>query len=350
MAPTQYAKDQPTGFTNRIERVAIVGASGQIGASLAQALVSTGKHTVTALTRQGSKNKVPPGLKPVAMDYNDEESVVSALQGQQLLIITLSATAPPDTHAKIVQAAAKAGVTHIMPNIFGIDDTNEALNRENPLNADVKGITGAIEAAGCSWTYLICSLWYEYSLAMGPIWFGFDFANKKLTLYDDGTTKVNLTTWDQCGRAVAALASLKVLPDDENDKIPTLADWKNKPLVVSSFLVSQLDMFESWKRVTGDKDADWTIEKVPSKERYDQGIAAMKNALDPMSARMGAAMASFVRLFFPNGGGDYETSRGLDNGRLGLPKEDLDEATARAKDMVDNEYAAKLFAKVASGA
>ncbi|KAF2194357.1 NAD(P)-binding protein [Zopfia rhizophila CBS 207.26] len=346
MAP-KYAKDQPAGFTNRIERVAIVGASGQIGTPLATALVKTGKHTVTALTRQGSKNEVPPGVKAVPVDYNDESSVISALRGQQFLIITLSGFAPPDVHSKIVQAAAKAGVPHIMPNIFGIDDSNEALTSENPLSADIKGITADIEAADLSYTYLICSLWYEYSLAMGPLWFGFDFANKKLTLYDDGTTKVNLTTWEQCGRAVAALLSLKELPEDANDTSLTVDSWRNKPLVISSFLVSQLDMFESWKRITGDKDSDWTIEKVPSKERYQQGIEAMKNAQDPMSGRMGAAMASFVRIFYPNGGGDYESTRGLDNDKLGLPKEDFDERTAVAKQMVDDGYAAKLFAKAA---
>lgn len=265
------------------------------------------------------------------------------------MIITLSGFAPPDTHSKIVNAAAKAGVTRIMPNIFGIDDTNESLSSENPLNADVKSITGSIEAVGCSWTYLICSLWYEYSLAMGPVWFGFDFPNKKLTLYDDGKTKVNLTTWDQCGRAVAAFLSLKELPEDEKDTSPTVSSWQNKPILISSFLISQIDMFESYKRISGDKDEDWTVEKVPSKERYDQGIAAMKSAQDPMAGRMGAAMASFVRIFFPNGGGDYESTRGLDNDALGLPKEDLDEATAVAKKMVDEGYAAKLFAKAAGG-
>jgi hypothetical protein len=173
---------------------------------------------------------------------------------------------------------------------------------------------------------------------MGPLWFGFDFANKKLTLYDDGTTKVNPTTWEQCGRAVAELLSLKELPEDANDTSLTVDSWRNKLLVISSFLVSQLDMFESWKRITGDKDSDWIIKKVPSKERYQQGIEAMKTIQDLMSGRMGAAMASFVRIFYPNGGGDYESTRGLDNDKLDLPKEDFDERTAVAKQMVDDGY------------
>lgn len=292
---------------------------------------------------------MPSGVKAIAVDYNDESTIVAALKGQQLLVITLSVLAPLDTHSKIVQAAAKAGVPHIMPNIFDMDNSNETLVKESPLVADPKSMLAEIEAAGCSWTSVICSFWYEYSLIMGPIWLGFDFANKKLTLFDNGTTKVNVTTWEQCARAIAALVSLKELPEDANDKSATVSMWRNKPLVISSFLVSQKDMFESWKRVSGDKDSDWTIEKEPSKERYEKGMEAMKSAQDPLSARMGAAMATFVRMFYPNGGGDYESTRGLDNEKLGLPKEDLDERTAVAKEMVEQGYAAKVFAKFHEG-
>ena len=320
-----------------------------MGEHIIKALVKGSKHTVTALTRKGSKPQVPSGVKVIPVDYSDESSVVAALKGQQFLIITLAATTPPEVQSKIVQAAAKAGVLHIMPNIFGLDHTNEALLKESPLSGHSSQIIAEIEAAGCSWTSMICSLWYEYSLAMGPIWFGFDFASKKLTLYDDGTAKVNLSTWEQCARAVAALLSLKELPEDADDRSVTLDTWRNKPLVISSFLISQRDMFESWKRVSGDKDADWTIESEPSKERFAKGMEAMKSAQDALSARMGAAMASFVRVFFPNGGGDYESSRGLDNAVLGLPKEDLDERTAVAKEMVEQGYAAQVFAKLQGG-
>lgn len=51
--------------------------------------------------------------------------------------------------------------------------------------------------------------------------------------------------------------------------------------------------------------------------------------------RIGFVKAMYARLFFPNGGGDYETGYTLDNERLALPKEDLDEATKRAVDMAE---------------
>ena len=76
---------------------------------MAEALVATGKHTVTALTRPDSTSEIPNGVKSVTVDYADKESLVAALRGQDALIITLSITAPPETHPALVEAAGPAG-------------------------------------------------------------------------------------------------------------------------------------------------------------------------------------------------------------------------------------------------
>jgi hypothetical protein len=39
-------------------------------------------HIVTALTRQGSTNKIPVRVKSTFVDYDNEASLVSALEGQ----------------------------------------------------------------------------------------------------------------------------------------------------------------------------------------------------------------------------------------------------------------------------
>lgn len=268
------------------------------------------------------------------VDYADEASLVAALRGQQFLIITLSVKAPPETHAALVRAAGKAGVPYVMPNGYGSDPANEALMRDDRLGgAGVKVKCAEIEAAGCGWVAMVCGFWFEYSLVVGAVCLGFDHAEKKVTLYDAGETKVNMTTFEQCARAVAALVSLKELPEDEDDEEPTVSRWRNKLLYVASFRVSQREMLESWKRVTGE---EWTVENQPSEERYRKGLEIMQ---DPAMAHMGAALATFARIFYPDGSGDYESSRGLANGLLGLPKEDLDEQVRVAKKMLDDGYA-----------
>jgi len=50
--------------------------------------------------------------------------------------------------------------------------------------------------------------------------------------------------------------------------------------------------------------------------------------------RSGFVRAMYSRAFYPNGGGDYESSRGLDNGKIGLEKDDLDVATKRTVELV----------------
>ncbi|KAE8373035.1 hypothetical protein BDV26DRAFT_76508 [Aspergillus bertholletiae] len=331
---TKYAKDQGAGFRNDIRRVAIIGAGGTIGKPIAQELLKTGNHTVTALTRAGSQNTLPEGIETVQVDYDDEAGLLSALKGQDALIITLPMNAAPDTQLKIIQAAAKAGIKYMIPNVWGCDFTNDSLMNSGLGTERHYAAFKEIEKTGVlSWVALVCGFWYEHSVGLGRATFGLDFVEKKMVLFDDGETKINVSTLAQCGRAVAKLLSLKVLPEDENDRSVTLSRWLNKPVFISSFRVTQKDMFESWKRIAGEKDEDWTIVYESSSERHKKGLEQMKNG-----DHSGFVQALYSRVFFPNGDGDYESKYGLVNELLDLPQEDLDEQTRNAKELMDRGY------------
>ena len=306
-----------------------------MGKYLTAALLSTGKHTVTAVTRAGG-SAIPEGCKTATVDYDKEETLVDALRGQQFLIITMSVMAPRDTQSRIIAAAAKAGVPWVMPNCYGADFTNKSLASENLTGPGVLGGIEDIEKGGVSsWVTMCCSFWYEFSLSLGSNggWYGFDFKNKKVAFNDDGNTKINTSTWDQCGRAIKSLLSLKELPEDEHDTSPTVSQWRNKPLYISSFLVSQRDMLDSVHRVMGTTDKDWKIESEKSSERYKHGLERFKKG-----DHIGFAIALYSRTFYPNGDGNFEAKHGLANGALGLPKEDLDEATKRAVGLAESGF------------
>lgn len=291
-------------------------------------MLKTGKHTVTALTRPDSKGTLPAGVKAAQVNYDDEQSLVSALQGQQFLIITLGVRAPPDLHGKIVKAAVKAGVPYIMPNVYGFDVANENLTKENLVGTTGLERIAEVQSSGASSITLCCGYWYEWSLALGEQWFGFDIKNRNVTFFDDGKTRISSSTWDQCGRAVATLLSLP-----ESGASPSVSDWKNKPFYIASFRVSQRDMLDSLHRVIGTTDKDWEISYEPTAERYKKGLEEMKNG-----TWTGFAKAMYTRTFYPNGDGDFETSRGLANDSIGLPKENLDDATKRAVDLVESGW------------
>jgi hypothetical protein len=265
------------------------------------------------------------------VNYDDQSSLVEALQGQEVLIITMAVTAPRDQETKLIEAAATANVPWVMPNEYGCDATDPELAKDILIaEARIKHRNHIEKLGKSSWVGLVCSFWYEFSLAGQPERYGFDFKNRTVTFFDDGNTHINTSTWPQCGRAVANLLSLKVLPDDENDKSPCLANFRNNLLYISSFNVSQKDMLDSVMRVTGTSEKDWKVDYEDVKERYKNGVEQFKKG-----NMMGFAKLLYSRVFFPDGSGDYEATKGLHNDILGLPKEDFDEYTKIAVEMAE---------------
>lgn len=297
---------------------------------LSSLLSSPTKHSITILSRENSTATFPDSVNVVKVDYDSDESISSALKGIDFLVITLVATAPPELHTRIVNSAATAGVKYIMPNYFGyaIDESRLSGDARDPIHTrflkfveDVKNVEGDVHFIA-----LACGFWYEWSLGITPNAYGFDIAARKVTLYDEGKKKINTSTFALCGDAVAA-----VLEGD-------LEEWKDKAVHVSSFLVSQRDMLDSLHRVLGTSDADWEISYQPVVERYEEGLAEMQKG-----ERSGFAKAMYARVFFPESNGDFETGHGTDNGKLGLKKEDLDEATRRTVKMVEKGFSFQSF-------
>jgi hypothetical protein len=97
---------------------------------MTEALLKTGKHTVTAITRIESETKIPEGVVSKKVDYSKQETLVDALRGQDALIITLSAFTPEETARQLINAAGEAGVAWILPNEWSPDTANEGLIKD----------------------------------------------------------------------------------------------------------------------------------------------------------------------------------------------------------------------------
>ena len=262
------------------------------------------------------------------MDYADHAALVAALSSRriQFLIITLSVMAPAETHSLIVRAAGEAGVPYIMPNVFGGDIFHEGLGEEDLYTGAALAKCREIEALpNTAFVALCCGFWFEWSLALGEPFFGFDVAGRKATFYDDGRTPVLAATWPQCGRAVAALLSLS---EEE-----IAAKFRNGAVYIGSFTVTQREILDSLHRVLGTRDEDWEIRHQETKERRSEGLKEMAEG-----NQAGFAKALYARGFYPNGGGDVEANRGLHNELLGLKKEELDDAVRTAVGMVESGW------------
>lgn len=291
---------------------------------MTRSLLETGKHTITALTRADSKSTLPSGVLSKQIDYDDHASIVSALQGQDALVITLSTFAPPGQQEKLLKAAADADVPWVLPNEWSPDSQHEGLLKDVYPFFHMPAARAKIEELGkSSWIAVSCGFWYEWSLAI-PAAFGIDLAGKEATLFDEGTTKMTISTWPQVGRAVAALLSLPIQAEG-GDTERCLEHFRNKNVYVGSFTVSQKDMLESALRVTGTQLSDWKITQERAVERYEKAKEDMKKG-----DRMAFARQMYTRVFYPDDSGDFEKRLGLQNEMLGLPKEDMDEATRAA--------------------
>ncbi|KAH8703140.1 hypothetical protein BGW36DRAFT_333769 [Talaromyces proteolyticus] len=331
---TSYAKDQPAGFKNRIENVAIVGAGGQCGKFIVDALLKKGHFRVTALTRHDSLNVIAEGVEVKKVDYNEPSTLVEALKGQDVLIVTLAVTAT-DEAEKLNVAAAEAGVPWVLPNEFGGNAANESADQDTMIGLAKKKIRDQIEQLGkSSWIGIACGFWYEYSLSCGLWSYGFDINNREVTFYDDGTQRMDTSTWNKTALGVASLLSLKVIPEDANDKATHLAQFKNKMVGISSFQVNQQEMFESLLRVTGTTRDEWKISSEPVKERFARGKQMLQTG-----DRNGFGILLYARMFYPDAPAIQLTNNNAD---LGLEQEDLDERTAEAVKMAKENYFEKV--------
>ena len=304
-------------------------AGGRSGGFIAKSLLETGRFNLTAITRPDSTSELPSGMNVVKASNDDHAALIDALRGQEVLLITLSVLAPDDTQSKLIRAAAEAGVPYILPNHWGCDTTVEGVVNDVPGFSKVPESHKEIASTGVSSYISFCTgFWYEWSLAIPPS-FGFDFTSKTATFFDDGETKISSSTWPQVGRAVAALLSLPIKPEGGNAE-RCLENFKNKVVYVNSFNISQKDMLDSVLRVTGDKLEDWTITKEPAKERYASAAKALQSG-----ERMAYVRMMYTRIFFDDGNGNFEARKGTSNKLLDLPRESLDEATARSIERAD---------------
>lgn len=174
-------------------------------------------------------------------------------------------------HSNLVSAAAAAGIKYVIPNAYGFDFRNPALIASIDVAGLAHGYFEQIEKLSMIHFSLVCGFWYEWSLGVHLL-YGIDVSNRKVTFYDDGQRRINTSTWELCGKAVAAIVSL---PKEELE-----GKWRNKSFYISSFRVSQREMLESVHRVLGTSDADWEIEYEGTEERYESGMQGVRNG-DP---------------------------------------------------------------------
>ena len=150
-----------TALTN----VLLIGAGGNLGPTVLNALTSDPRFTVSILSRKSSKSTFPSHLTVhrVSDDYPESE-LVSAFKGQDAIVVTISG-ASAHKQKDFIDAAVKAGVKRFVPSEFGGDTVNEkALAILPQLYGKKKEVVDYLrgkEKDGLTWSAFVTGPFFE---------------------------------------------------------------------------------------------------------------------------------------------------------------------------------------------
>ncbi|QRV93615.1 NmrA-like family domain-containing protein 1 [Ceratobasidium sp. AG-Ba] len=168
-------------------------------------------------------------LCPVS--YDNHASLVNALQGVEVLLSAVAINAIL-AQLPLVKAAKEANVSVFFPSEYG----GRCENNDSRLQMfrDKQKVIDAAKDAGLPIAGLATGPWPEYAISP-PM--GFDFANKKVTIWGNPDTKITFTTLSSIAQWVAHV--LKDVP---------VTELQNKYLNIQGDLVSRNDIIRLWER------------------------------------------------------------------------------------------------------
>jgi len=100
----------------------LIGASGNIGTPILNALLKESAFNITILSREGSTSTFPEGVPVKKADYSSHEALVSAFRGHDTIISLIGRDFIDQL--KFVDAAVEAGVKKFYPSEYGSSDPN----------------------------------------------------------------------------------------------------------------------------------------------------------------------------------------------------------------------------------
>ncbi|KAI9815275.1 MAG: hypothetical protein M1827_002755 [Pycnora praestabilis] len=298
-------------MTQEIQSVIVLGAGGNIGVPVLDALQDSKNFKISVLTRHSSTTKFPSHVTVHKTDYS-ESSLLDAFKGQDAVISTIGSMALTD-QIKIIDAAVKAGVKRFIPSEFGGNNRNQRAVDMVPIFKDKREVlqylsTKAKENKTFSYTAIATGPFFDWGLRVGFL--GFDINSESVTIYGDGTKKLSMTTL-----STSALSVVKVLLN------PT--ETANQHVFVQSFLASQNEVLAVLEEVGGKK---WKVTKADIEETAKVGHEMLAKG-----DGLGIVPVLRVISYGEGYGSNWEEDETLWNKKLGLPEQENLRAIVKAE-------------------
>ncbi|CAJ0543899.1 Ff.00g039820.m01.CDS01 [Fusarium sp. VM40] len=278
-------------------RIAIAGATGNLGPAILTALRSSKLFDITVLTRATSTHKFPDDVKVSRVDYKNESSLIEALRDHKAVVSTLSIFGDNAQEA-LVDASIKAGVKRFIPSEFG-SDTSNPLVAKIPIFAPKVQLqeylkTKAREHDGFSYTFIFNGPFLDWGLAAGML---VDIKNKSATLRDGGDVLFSSSRLSTVGQAVVGVLS-------------NLDATANRAVYVKDADVSQNQLISIAKEL--DPSGTWNTTEAETAVEEREAL----EKFNPTQPDIGVISKFLFRAIFGQGfGGRFET---VDNELLGV--------------------------------
>jgi uncharacterized protein YbjT (DUF2867 family) len=290
------------------QKVAIAGASGNVGPAIVEALVSAG-FEVTVLSRgEPKKEKLPSNVRYETVDYSSKESLVKALKGHDAFV---SSIPNHGDQPILVDASIEAGLKTFIPSEYGSDVFGNEKVAALPVFAGKKKAQDYLKTVKdkINWTVIVTGGFFDFGISAGP------WANTKggsTRVIDGGDTPRPYTTYADVGNAIVG-----VLKHPE--------ETRHRAVYVQSVAVSQNKLVAIAKELHPDREYDTS--NVTGDELYEGSQKDLKAGGD----KIGKAMVGFilVSLYVD---GYAPPANGPDNELLGikvLTEEELTDFVAK---------------------
>jgi uncharacterized protein YbjT (DUF2867 family) len=226
--------------------VAIVGASGDLGAPVLARLLESNAIKVRVLKRASSKATYPSGVETVDVDFSSIESLTKALHGQDALISTLAMAALGD-QITLIDAAIAAGVKRFLPSEFG-SNLEVPHVRKLPVFADKVKVHDYLQKKAAegliSYTSFYNNAFLDWGVEKN---FLIDAVNSSLTLYDDGEAEWSATTLASVAEGVLGVITHPV-------------ETRNRAVYVHDTVLTQNKLLALVQKA--DPARKWTVNRV----------------------------------------------------------------------------------------
>ncbi|KAF2865056.1 hypothetical protein BDV95DRAFT_447150, partial [Massariosphaeria phaeospora] len=197
-----------------IQNVAVLGASGTLGAIVVPALLQAG-FTVTVISRPGGRalpsNDPSISLKYAA--YDDVPALTTALHNQDALIELFNPTATIHRRTIIRAALASPTIKHIITNEFGFDTFHPAVASipsaqlkvaaQRVLEEELQAAAAGGNTSVPAWTGIVTGIWFDWAMRAGKFWV--DGVARTITRFGSGDQHTSISRAALNGEAVVAV-------------------------------------------------------------------------------------------------------------------------------------------------